>query len=307
MRNICVNHYKMMKNRNLFIAIIFTLFLILSVFCLNSLNFKLWTIYFLNYRNVKIGISVIKDNKVWSVGKTAQPMLSVFKYIVALKVLDKVDRENISPDQKIKITETMVEKNLFSPMLDENKSFPFEITISRLLQYMISESDNNACDILIDYAGGVGQIASYVRNIGYENIKITVNEKDMNENIEKQYANTASTIDIARLMKSVDEGKILSEKSTDFLKNLMLKTTTGENKIKAGLPDGIIVGHKTGSSSRKNNRIKIADNDAAFVVLPDGEVYYLVVFLQDSVLSDLKNADLFRRISEVVFEEFSRG
>ena len=51
----------------------------------------------------------------------------------------------------------------------------------------------------------------------------------------------------------------------------------------------------------------IADNDAAFVVLPDGEVYYLVVFLQDSVLSDSKNADLFRRISEVVFEEFSRG
>ncbi|HIU86328.1 TPA: class A beta-lactamase [Candidatus Spyradomonas excrementavium] len=261
----------------------------------------------MNYRNVKIGISVIKDNKVWSVGKTAQPMLSVFKYIVALKVLDKIDRENISPDQKIKITEAMVEKSLFSPMLDENKSFPFEITISRLLQYMISESDNNACDILIDYAGGVGQIASYVHNIGYENIKITVNEKDMNENIEKQYANTASTIDIARLMKSVDEGKILSEKSTDFLKNLMLKTTTGENKIKAGLPDGIIVGHKTGSSSRKNNRIKIADNDAAFVVLPDGEVYYLVVFLQDSVLSDSKNADLFRRISEVVFEEFSRG
>ena len=158
---------------------------------------------------------------------------------------------------------------------------------------MISESDNNACDILIDYAGGVGQIASYVHNIGFENIKITVNEKDMNENIEKQYANTASTIDIARLMKSVDEGKILSEKSTDFLK--------------AGLPDGIIVGHKTGSSSRKNNRIKIADNDAAFVILPDGEVYYLVVFLQDSVLSDSKNADLFRRISEVVFEEFSRG
>ena len=307
MRNICVNQYKMMKNRNLFIAIIFTLFLILSVFCLNSLNFKLWTIYFLNYRNVKIGISVIKDNKVWSVGKTAQPMLSVFKYIVALKVLDKIDRENISPDQKIKITEAMVEKNLFSPMLDENKSFPFEITISRLLQYMISESDNNACDILIDYAGGVGQIASYVHNIGYEDIKITVNEKDMNKNIEKQYANTASTIDIARLMKSVDEGKILSEKSTDFLKNLMLKTTTGENKIKEGLPDGIIVGHKTGSSSRKNNRIKIADNDAAFVILPDGEVYYLVVFLQDSVLSDSRNADLFRRISEVVFEEFSRG
>lgn len=261
----------------------------------------------MNYRNVKIGISVIKDNKVWSVGKTAQPMLSVFKYIVALKVLDKVDRENISPDQKIKIIEAMVEKSLFSPMLDENKSFPFEITISRLLQYMISESDNNACDILIDYAGGIKQIESYVHNIGYEDIKITVNEKDMNENIEKQYANTASTIDIARLMKSVDEGKILSEKSTDFLKNLMLKTTTGENKIKAGLPDGIIVGHKTGSSSRKNNRIKIADNDAAFVILPDGEVYYLVVFLQDSVLSDSKNADLFRRISEVVFEEFSRG
>lgn len=307
MRNICVNHYKMMKNRNLFIAIIFTLFLILSVFCLNSLNFKLWTIYFLNYRNVKIGISVIKDNKVWSVGKTAQPMLSVFKYIVALKVLDKVDRENISPDQKIKITEAMVEKNLFSPMLDENKSFPFEITISRLLQYMILESDNNACDILIDYAGGIKQIATYVHNIGYENIKITVNEKDMNEKIQKQYSNTASTIDIAKLMKSVDEGKILSEKSTEFLNNLMVNTTTGENKIKAGLSESVIIGHKTGSSARIDNKIKIADNDAAFVILPDGEVYYLVVFLQDSVLSDSENADLFRRISKVVFEEFSRG
>ncbi|PWL74246.1 hypothetical protein DBY21_09515 [Candidatus Gastranaerophilales bacterium] len=126
----------------------------------------------------------------------------------------------------------------------------------------------------------------------------------MNKDIEKQYLNNASVSDMLKLIKKSCEGELLSKKSTNYLVRIMQDTNTGQDKLKAGLPEGVLIGHKTGSSSRKSNRIKIADNDAGFVILPGGGVYYIAVFIQDSPMSDSENADLIRSISQIVYKYF---
>lgn len=290
----------MMKNKK-------ALFIALTVICVfvscilwNSLEFRLYRLIF--NKDAIIGLAVQKDNRIWVFDKGRQPLLSVFKYIVALKVLTTLDRENISLNKKLKISKSMIDEDLYSPMLNKYKKFPFEISIGELLKYMISESDNNACDILIEYAGGIAAIDSYIKEIGFKDIEIAVNEKEMNKDIEKQYLNKASASDMVKLIKKGYEGGLLSKNSTDYLVKIMLETQTGQDKLKAGLPEGVLTGHKTGSSSRKSSGIKIADNDAGFVILPGGGVYYIAVFIQDSSLSDSENDDLISSISQLVYE-----
>lgn len=277
---------------------------VITIGYINSLSFKLNR--FLNNKNAQIGVAVIKENKVWVIGNKKHPLLSVFKYCVAVKVLDKLENEKISLDTNITIEKDMIDPCLYSPMLKRYTTFPFSISIGELLEYAVSQSDNNACDILISYSGGIQSLNSFIHNIGFDDIEILVNEKEMNADITKQYLNRAYPRDIVKLMKFIREDGLLSDNSKVFLDKIMINTVTGENKLKGELPENTVVGHKTGSSSRTAEGLKIADNDAGYVILPDGTVYYITVMIKDSKMSDEDNAKTISEISKIIYEYFDR-
>jgi len=106
---------------------------------------------------------------------------------------------------------------------------------------------------------------------------------------------------VAGLIKLVLEKDVLSAEHRKFLSGIMLKTSTGTDKIKQGLPPGVMFGHKTGSSSRTADGIKIADNDAGFVTLTNGRTYYIAVMITESKLDDRANAALDAQISQTVY------
>ena len=289
-----------MKKTFFIISIIF-LFICLLVTYTNTLSFKLrrytWQ------KDYRIGIAVLKNDKIWTIGTQKLPLLSVFKYFIAVEVLNKLDKQKIDLNTKLTIKETMINKNLYSPMLKKYKSFPIGITIAELLEYTISESDNNASDILLEYIGGARKLDKVLKDTGFSGIEISVNEKEMNSDINKQYLNQTTPKDVAKYMKTVRETDILTVEHKNFLDKIMEKTVTGEDKIKKGLPPGTVFGHKTGSSSRdENTGLKIADNDAGYVILPNGETYYIAVFISNSKLSDKENAEIIANISKTVYK-----
>lgn len=287
------------------ILIILTINAVFYIISQNRLNIKLNKL--IKDADAEIGIAVIKNHREWIAGSNnLLPMMSIFKYFIAVKVLDKLEKENISLNEEITVNKNMIEKNLYSPMLKEYTVFPFKISIANLLKYMISTSDNNACDILIDYAGGTAEIQKYIHSIGFVNIEISTTEIEMNNDIEKQFSNKARPIDIIRAMKFVKDKHLLSDDSEKFLDEIMINTTTGEDKLKASLPRNAILAHKTGSSSRKANGIKIADNDAGYVFLPNGEIYYIAVMIKNSKMSDKENANLISKISKITYLSLSK-
>ena len=105
-------------------------------------------------------------------------------------------------------------------MIKDYKNYPFDITLAQLLEYMISQSDNNACDILIDYSGGINELEKFIHELGFNDISIKVNEKDMNSDIYNQYLNTSTPKDIVLMMKRVKDNNILSSSSFAFLENI---------------------------------------------------------------------------------------
>ena len=178
------------------------------------------------------GVAVISGSRNWAVGNRKRPLLSVFKFFIAVQTLRQMEQTGTALNAKLTVEENMTDANMYSPMLKKHPRRPFEISLAELLEYMIAESDNNASDILLKYSGGTGQLEKFLHNLGFSGIDIRVNEKQMNQKAENQYLNQATPSDVAGLMKLVLEKDVLSAEHRKFLSGIMVKTSTGADKIK---------------------------------------------------------------------------
>ena len=79
------------------------------------------------------------------------------------------------------------------------------------MQYSISQSDNNACDILIEYAGGIKHINDYIRRLGIDSFNLSETEDDMHSSFEAVYRNWSTPSAMARLLRTADERVVLQQ------------------------------------------------------------------------------------------------
>ena len=91
-----------------------------------------------------------------------------------------------------------------------------------------------------------------------------------------------------------------------FVQETLMQTNTGEDKIKRFLPPDVVMGHKTGTGMRTADGMRIAENDAAFVRLPDGREYYQVILLKNSYESDETNRLAIAEIADAVYQQFKQ-
>jgi len=108
-------------------------------------------------KNATVAVSVLdfENNKSINInGNKKLPMLSVFKFHIALAVLNEVDEGKLSLDQNIFIKKSDLAENTWSPIRERFPDGNIEMPLSLLLKYTVAESDNNGCDILLRLIGG---------------------------------------------------------------------------------------------------------------------------------------------------------
>ena len=230
------------------------------------------------------------------------PMQSVFKFHIALAVLDLVDQGKLSLDQKVFIKKSELLPQTWSPIREKNPEGNFEMPISELIEYSVAMSDNVGCDVLLRLIGGPKVVNDYIVSKGVKNTQIVYNEELMQSAWKNQYENYTTMKSATRLLKDFYKGKILSKKSTEFLLAVMYRTSTGLNKIVEQLPKYAKVAHKTGSSGKNDAGLTGAENDIAIITLPNGKTYAIAIFVSDSTESYDVNCKMISDISKVVFE-----
>lgn len=207
---------------------------------------------------------------------------SVFKFPIALAVLEKIDKGDFSLQHKIHITAKDMQQETWSPLRDSFPNGNINVTFENLLKYMVSQSDNIACDVLIHHLGKAKSIEKFVRKFDIDDIKIRYNEEKMQKNWKNQYKNIGTPKAYVQLLQQFYDGKIISKPSTDFLYKVMVETTTGKNRIVNLLPENCIVAHKTGSSGTNKDGMTAATNDVGIITLPNGKHIGIVIFVQDA-------------------------
>lgn len=234
-------------------------------------------------KKATVGISIkgIEDKDTLSInGNLKAPLMSVFKFHIALTVLDKVDKGEFSLEQKIFIKKKDLHEDTWSPMKEEYPDGNMYLTLDKLLRYTVSHSDNNGCDILIDLVGGTGVVQQFINKQGIKDFVIKVNEEQM-KSWKKLYVNTTTPLATTELLEKFFKGEILKENTTKYLYQIMVETSRGLTWMKAGLPENTELAHRTGISGTNDNNLRVAMNDVGIVKLPNGKHFILSVYLKE--------------------------
>ncbi|MFD2428322.1 class A beta-lactamase [Sphingobium scionense] len=145
------------------------------------------------------------------------------------------------------------------------------MSMAELAEAAVEVSDNSAANLLLPMLGGPEGLTSFIRAHGDKITRLDRIEPELNENIEGDPRDTTSPAAMAGLM-----GRLLfrdmAAADADTLRGWLNASTTGDKRIKAGLPEGWTSGSKTGSCGT-------AYNDVALVKSPAGEEYILAIYL----------------------------
>lgn len=266
--------------------------------------------HYVKTRNADIGISVcvIETGEQISVNaKKHYPMQSVYKFPQALAVLDAVDKQQISLTQKVHVTKSELRPDTWSPLREKYPEGNMDITVAELLEYSVSKSDNNACDILFKLLGGTAPVQKYLKKSGIKGMQIISTEEEMAKDWKLQYKNYASPEAMTALLKGFYNKRYLSPESTDFLMRLMTESSNSVNRIKALLPKDAVVAHKTGTSSTNKDGLRPALNDVGIITLPDGNHLALTVFVSDATEKYEDGEKAIAEIAKLVWDYYSKN
>ncbi|MDQ8750121.1 CME family class A beta-lactamase [Elizabethkingia miricola] len=239
-------------------------------------------------------------------GNLKMPMLSVFKFHIALSVLNQVDKGNLTLDQKILIKKSDLLENTWSPLREKYPNGNVEVPLSEIITYTVAQSDNNGCDILLRLIGGTKTVQKLMDVNGVKNFQIKYNEEEMHKNdVKALYANYTTTASMVKTLKAFYKGLFLSKRSTIFLMDIMTKTNTGMTKLPGLLPK-VKMARKTGSSGKMKNGLTVAENDSGIVTLANGKHYAIAVFVKDSMESEEVNCGMIAQISKIVWDTLNK-
>lgn len=254
--------------------------------------------------DVGVAILGIEDDFSLAInGNKQYPLISVFKFHLALAVLDQIDKGIFSLDQKITVKERDLLENTWSPFLKKYGKKETQITIREALQWTISHSDNNICDVLIAQIGGIHAINGFLKS---SYLILKNNEKQMHESWDAEFVNTTTPNSTAKLLKDFFENKIVSKQATQFLYKTMIETSVGLKRIKGQLPASTEVAHRTGSSSTNAQGVTGAINDIGIVQLPTGKHVVIVVFVRNTTEKFAKGEQIIAAISKATYNAFAK-
>ena len=246
-----------------------------------------------------IGVSLIhvESGATLSVrGDERFPMASVYKLPIAIEFLTQVSAGTLALDRPIELAPSDI--RACCTLSRRHPRGGVTVTVGELLELMIVESDNTASDAILKLVGGPPVVERRMRTLGFDTINVNRFEGDINLemtgvanpppeaewtlNLQYQLISevtpdalreartryttsdprdTSTPDDMARLLGRLQLGNLLPPQHTTLLLDLMARSKTGPQRLKALLPPDTGVAHKTGTTS-------VVINDVGIITLP---------------------------------------
>ena len=257
-------------------------------------------------KDARIGVAVVaNDGKMFGVNMhKAFPMMSVMKFPLALAVTEIAREREYALSDSITVHAAQLHTDTYSPMLRKySPEKDHRITLIELLNYSLSDSDNNACDILMEWIGGAVVVDDYLKKSGAKEIHVKWNEHAMHTDLSRCAENSSTPHAMAVLVDWFD--RCCNDSDATTVKQIMESCKTGTDRLaKPFLATAAIVGHKTGTGDTIGNRI-MAVNDVGYIRLPDGNRYVIAVFVADSGYSFEETSAIIASVSDIVWKGIS--
>ena len=137
------------------------------------------------------------------------------------------------------------------------------MTVGALAEAAQRTSDNVAANLLLRLLGGPEGFTQRLRSLGDDVTRLDRFEPEMNLVPPGEVRDTTSPMAMAQTVARFVSGPVLSPESGQQLRNWMEETRTGLRRLRAGLPEGVSAGDKTGTGIASGMANKY--NDVAVV------------------------------------------
>lgn len=252
-----------------------------------------------------VGVAFVSEGDTVTVNNGVHyPMMSVFKMHEALAVANTLERSGISLDTLLSITRVDLDLDTWSPMLKEYTAENFTVPVSKLMEYAVTKSDNNASNLLFRHIVSPTETDAYIRSIAKDTtFHISYSEAEMKANHALSYCNYTSPLSAALLIKQVMEGSIIEKNYQDSIRKYLSTVTTGNDRLGCVTEgsDIMLFAHKTGSGYRNEAGELIAHNDVGYFRLRDGRSYALAVLIRDFAGTEAEASAIIADISRRVY------
>jgi beta-lactamase class A len=225
------------------------------------------------------------------------PLASAFKLPLAMTVLERVDAGTLALDRRVTVLPHDIVAYASSVAVDYAKGTR-TFTLVDLVTRMVRDSDNTAADTLYRIVGGSPAIDAALARAGIAGITVRTDEAGLHRDFVagRSYArggdNSATPDAYATLLEKIvlDRASPLKPDSTLLLTSVLTESQTGTHRLRAGLPPGTRLAHKTGTSGRYPNGAVDATNDAGMAFLAGGtRPVIIVAFLNGARGTDEQN------------------
>jgi len=223
------------------------------------------------------------------------PMCSTFKLLAAGAILTRVDegRDRLDRHIRFKASDLVAYSPITKPHVGGAG-----MSLGELCAAAIAYSDNTAANLLLATLGGPTAITAFARTLGDRATRLDRNEPTLNESVPGDPRDTTTPAAMLGDLRRLSLGDALTPGSRDQLIRWLQANTTGNDRVRGGLPPGWRVGDKTGTGSHGST------NDVCLIWPPDRAPLLVSVYLtQTEAPAEHRDATLAavgRAVAEVV-------
>ncbi|MBC3435881.1 class A beta-lactamase [Pseudomonas sp. BW16M2] len=153
------------------------------------------------------------------------------------------------------------------------------MTVAELCAAAVQYSDNTAGNLLLELVGGPPGLTAFVRGLGDPTFRLDRNEPTLNTALPGDPRDTTTPLAMGMTLQRLLLTDGLPAAAQQQLQAWLKGNTTGDARIRAGLPKDWVVGDKTGSGDYG------VANDVA-VIWPKGRAPWILVVFSRSTKQD---------------------
>ena len=244
-------------------------------------------------RGGRLGVAILNTGKGMSTGYRADErflMCSTFKLLAVSAVLARVDRGVERLDRRIVFGNEAV---LAYAPITRHRTGGQGMTVAELCQAAITVSDNTAANLLLTSLGGPAAVTAFARSLGDELTRLDRIEPALNVGAAGDLRDTTTPSATLGDMQKILLGPTLSDASREQLIAWLCATTTGDAKLRAGLPTGWKVGDKTGNDGHS------VSNDIAIIWPPGRKPLLVTAYYVNSAADDDARSRMLAEVGRV--------
>ena len=176
-------------------------------------------------------------------GEERFPLCSTFKAVLAAAILAESGRDEALLKRRIRYTRA--DLVTYSPVTASHVDDG--MTVEQLCAAAVQHSDNTAGNLLLQLVGGPAGLTAYARSVGDTAFRLDRWETALNSALPGDERDTTTPAAMSATLRRLALDGQLAAPQRARLQDWLLGNTTGDARIRAGVPAGWRVGDKTGT------------------------------------------------------------